>query len=82
MTAHPRQPDLVLGPGEVAQFDTQVRHWFGTPGDGPAEVLGLYGRHDEYRHTHGVGHMIADELAQRAADTVSRDSTRPRGTRL
>ena len=25
--------DLVLGPGEVAEFDTQVPHWFGSTGD-------------------------------------------------
>jgi hypothetical protein len=25
------------GPGEVAEFDTRMPHWFGTAGDGPAE---------------------------------------------
>lgn len=44
--------DLVLGPGEVAQFDTQVPHWFGSTGDGPAEVLSLFGRHGEHLHMH------------------------------
>jgi transcriptional regulator with XRE-family HTH domain len=44
--------DLVLGPGEVAQFDTQVPHWFGGTGDGPAEVLSLFGRHGEHMHLH------------------------------
>jgi hypothetical protein len=27
--------------GEVAEFDRRVPHWFGSAGDGPAEVLGL-----------------------------------------
>jgi transcriptional regulator with XRE-family HTH domain len=42
--------DLVLGPGEVAEFDTQVPHWFGSTGDQPAEVLSLFGRHGERMH--------------------------------
>lgn len=39
--------DLVLGVGEVAEFDTQVPHWFGSTGDGPAEVLSIFGRPGE-----------------------------------
>ena len=34
--------DLVLGVGEAAEFDTQVPHWFGSTGDGPAEVLSIF----------------------------------------
>ena len=44
--------DLVLGPGEVAEFDTQMPHWFGSTGDGPAEVLSIFGRHGERAHLH------------------------------
>ena len=44
--------DLVLGPGEVADFDTAVPHWFGSTGDGAAEVLSLFGRHGERAHLH------------------------------
>jgi transcriptional regulator with XRE-family HTH domain len=39
--------DLVLGVGEAAEFDTQVPHWFGGTGDGPAEVLSIFGRPGE-----------------------------------
>ena len=39
--------DLVLGVGEAAEFDTQVPHWFGSTGDGPAEVLSIFGRPGE-----------------------------------
>jgi transcriptional regulator with XRE-family HTH domain len=39
--------DLVLGTGEAAEFDTQVPHWFGSTGDGPAEVLSIFGRPGE-----------------------------------
>src|SRR5690606_175078 len=31
--------DLVLGHGEVVEFDTRVPHWFGSSGDGPVELL-------------------------------------------
>jgi transcriptional regulator with XRE-family HTH domain len=39
--------DLVLGTGEAAEFDTQVPHWFGSTGQGPAEVLSIFGRPGE-----------------------------------
>ena len=42
--------DLVLGPGEVAEFDTKVPHWFGSTGKQPAEVLSLFGRQGERMH--------------------------------
>jgi transcriptional regulator with XRE-family HTH domain len=39
--------DLVLGIGEAAEFETQVPHWFGSTGEGPAEVLSIFGRPGE-----------------------------------
>ena len=39
--------DVVLGQGEVAEFDTRVPHWFGSTGEHPAEVLSLFGPHGE-----------------------------------
>lgn len=39
--------DCVLGPGEVASFDTTVPHWFGSTGDEPAEILSIFGRPGE-----------------------------------
>ena len=44
--------DVVLGVGEAAEFDTLVPHWFGSTGDGPAEVLSIFGRPGERMHTH------------------------------
>ena len=42
--------DLVLGPGEAAEFDTRLPHWFGS-GDGrAAEVLSLFSRQGEQVH--------------------------------
>ena len=39
--------DLVLGPGEVAAFDTTVPHWFGSTGEEPSEILSIFGRPGE-----------------------------------
>jgi transcriptional regulator with XRE-family HTH domain len=43
--------DLVLGAGEVAEFDTRVPHWFGSTGQQPAEVLSLFGPQGQRVHT-------------------------------
>src|SRR4051794_17717769 len=40
--------DWVLGPGEVASFDTTGPHWFGSTGDEPAEILSIFGRPGEH----------------------------------
>ena len=35
--------DLTLRPGEVAEFDTRLPHWFGPAGDEPVEILSVHG---------------------------------------
>ena len=42
--------DLVLEPGEVAEFDTHTPHWFGGAGPGPTELLVLFGPQGERLH--------------------------------
>ncbi|WP_137723273.1 helix-turn-helix domain-containing protein [Prescottella subtropica] len=42
--------DLVLTPGEVAEFDTRLPHWFGAAGPEPVEFLGLFGTQGERAH--------------------------------
>ena len=42
--------DLVLGAGEVAEFDTRVPHSFTNPGPGVAEMLVLFGPQGERMH--------------------------------
>jgi len=37
----------VLTPGEVADFDTRVPHWFGSTGNEPAEILSTFLRPGE-----------------------------------
>ncbi|MEO3781210.1 XRE family transcriptional regulator [Micromonospora sp. B11E3] len=42
--------DLVLSPGEAAEFDTRVPHWFGAAGTEAVEFLSLFGRQGERAH--------------------------------
>ena len=44
------QQDLVLSPGEAAEFDTRIPHWFGSTNGEPAEFLCLFGRQGERAH--------------------------------
>ena len=42
--------DLVLRPGEVAEFDTHTPHWFGSADQHPVELLVLFGPQGERLH--------------------------------
>ncbi|WP_116101445.1 helix-turn-helix domain-containing protein [Amycolatopsis thermalba] len=42
--------DVLLTPGEAAEFDTRTPHWFGNPGPEPAEILSLFGPQGERVH--------------------------------
>lgn len=42
--------DLVLSPGEAAEFDTRVPHWFGAADAEPVEFLSLFGKQGERAH--------------------------------
>ncbi|GAB4050633.1 helix-turn-helix domain-containing protein [Catellatospora paridis] len=44
------EQDLVLVPGEAAEFDTRVPHWFGAAGSEPVEFLSLFGTQGERAH--------------------------------
>jgi transcriptional regulator with XRE-family HTH domain len=42
--------DLTLEPGEAAEFDTRVPHWFGPAGGESVEFLSLFGREGQRAH--------------------------------
>lgn len=42
--------DLVLKPGEVAEFDTHIPHWLGSADTRPVELLVLFGPQGERAH--------------------------------
>jgi transcriptional regulator with XRE-family HTH domain len=42
--------DITMGPGEVAEFDTRLPHWFGPTGHEPVEILSVHGSHGQRMH--------------------------------
>jgi Cupin domain len=42
--------DLMLNPGEAAEFATRLPHWFGSTGGQPVEILSILGRQGERMH--------------------------------
>jgi len=42
--------DITMGPGEVAEFDTLLPHWFGSDGDDAVEVLSIHASHGHRMH--------------------------------
>jgi len=42
--------DVIMGPGEVAEFDTRLPHWFGAAGGQPVEILSLLDQPGERIH--------------------------------
>jgi len=42
--------DITMRPGEVAEFDTRLPHWFGPAGEDPVEILSVHGSHGERMH--------------------------------
>ena len=42
--------DITMSPGEVAEFDTRLPHWFGPADDQPVEILSVHGSHGQRMH--------------------------------
>ncbi len=42
--------DITMAPGEVAEFDTRLPHWFGPADDEPVEILSVHGSQGERMH--------------------------------
>jgi transcriptional regulator with XRE-family HTH domain len=60
--------DLVLEAGEAADFDTQLPHWFGSTGEGPAEVLSIFGRPGEQMHVRASTHRTTRHTTRRGEE--------------
>ncbi len=59
------QQDLTLTPGEAAEFDTQVPHWYGNAGHEPVEFLSLFGRQGERAHLRAQPRRAAKDSPER-----------------
>jgi transcriptional regulator with XRE-family HTH domain len=42
--------DITMRPGEVAEFDTRLPHWFGPADDEPVEILSVHASHGKRMH--------------------------------
>ena len=62
------EQEVVVGPGEVAEFDTRVPHAFGPadtgPGDPPVEILSLFGPQGERAHVAARTTAAAERAAE------------------
>ena len=56
--------DFIMGPGEVAEFETRYPHWFGPANDQPVEILSLLSQHGE--RAHGDAHPRSGHEADEA----------------
>lgn len=53
--------DITMGPGEVAEFDTKLPHWFGPADDQPVEVLSLHNRRGHHPHVRATSRRRAEQ---------------------
>ena len=49
--------DLILKPGDAAEFDTRTPHWFGATSAGPVEYLSLIGKQGERAHVRAASRL-------------------------
>jgi quercetin dioxygenase-like cupin family protein/DNA-binding XRE family transcriptional regulator len=42
--------DITMRPGEVAEFDARLPHWFGPVGEEPVEILSVHSSHGQRMH--------------------------------
>jgi transcriptional regulator with XRE-family HTH domain len=52
--------DIVMPPGEVAEFDTRLPHWFGPADDQPVEILSVHGSHGKRMHVRAAPRRQSD----------------------
>ena len=53
--------DIAMAPGEAAEFDTRLPHWFGAAGDQPVEILSLLGKQGERIHVRAAPRRQASQ---------------------
>ena len=52
--------DITMPPGEVAEFDTRLPHWFGPADDQPVEILSVHGSHGKRMHVRAAPRRKSD----------------------
>lgn len=69
--------DLLLEPGEAAEFDTRTPHWFGATSAGSVEFLSLMGKHGERAHVRAAPKIGAGESQNPVCSTAGGQSRQP-----
>jgi transcriptional regulator with XRE-family HTH domain len=54
--------DITMPPGEVAEFDTRLPHWFGPADDQPVEILSVHGAHGKRMHVRAAPRRKSDPV--------------------
>ena len=52
--------DITMQPGEVAEFDTRLPHWFGPADDKPVEILSVHGSQGKRMHVRAAPRRKSD----------------------
>ena len=52
--------DITMPPGEVAEFDTRLPHWFGPADDEPVEILSVHAAHGKRMHVRAAPRRKSD----------------------
>lgn len=65
--------DVMLGSGEVAEFDTRTPHWFGADGEQDAEILTIFGTQAD--HGHRSAELATRHLAEVLGDAEPTETT-------
>jgi transcriptional regulator with XRE-family HTH domain len=56
--------DITMPPGEVAEFDTRLPHWFGPADDQPVEILSVHGSHGKRMHVRAAPRRKSDSATE------------------
>ena len=67
--------DVTMRPGEAAEFDTQLPHWFGPADDELVEILSVHGSHGQRMHVRAAPRRTA----RRPEHPSAPDRKPPRG---
>ena len=54
--------DITMPPGEVAEFDTRLPHWFGPADDRPVEILSVHGSQGKRMHVRAAPRRKSDSV--------------------
>ncbi len=68
--------DITMGPGEVAEFDTRLPHWFGPAGNQPVEILSLLGKQGERIHVRAAARAKANDATTGTDPVAGRNGRR------